>query len=284
MLPEDVPACEQISDDAFYELDLRTFPRHWPDPERRTPQHSAGWIARTRHFLEHDPGGCWVAADDADVVGFATSFVRERVWCLATYAVRPHVQGQGLGRRLLEAADRYGARCAAGMLSASVDARAIRRYWRAGFALHPQMLLQGAVDRSALPVVTGVREGRTEDVELMDAVVRDLRGGGHGPDHAALAGVGRPLVAETPTGRGFAYTDEKRLAVLAATDVATASTLLWACLAGAGEKYLAPHVTAANPWAVDVGLAAGLDLEQSGYLALRGMAPPSPYVHNGALL
>ena len=44
------------------------------------------------------------------------------------------------------------------------------------------------------------------------------------------------------------------------------------------------HVTAANQWAVDVGMAARLDLHQEGYLGLRGMKPPAPYVHNGALL
>ncbi len=284
MRDDDVPAAEQISDEAFFELDRRTLPRHWPEPERRTPAHSASWISRTRGFLEHDPGGCWVAEDGSGVVGFATSFVREQVWCLATYAVRPGLQGQGVGARLLEAADAYGAHCATGMLSASVDPRAIRRYWRAGFAFHPQMLLRGAVDRAALLVVDGVREGRPGDVPMMDALARGLRGGGHGPDHAALAEMARPLVTETATGHGFAYTDGARLAVLAATDDATAQALLWACLAGAGEDYLVPHLTAANQWAIDVGLTAGLTLGQTGYLGVRGMAPPAPYIHNGALL
>ncbi len=45
-----------------------------------------------------------------------------------------------------------------------------------------------------------------------------------------------------------------------------------------------PHATAANRWAVDIGLTAGLTLSQSGYLAVRGMLPPAPYVHNGARL
>ena len=85
-------------------------------------------------------------------------------------------------------------------------------------------------------------------------------------------------------GRGFAYTDGARLAVLAATDEDTARALLWACLADAGAEYLVPHVTAANQWAIDVALTAGLELAQSGYLGVRGMAPPAPYVHNGALL
>jgi hypothetical protein len=33
-----------------------------------------------------------------------------------------------------------------------------------------------------------------------------------------------------------------------------------------------------------VGLAARLELQQEGFLGLRGMTPPTPYVHNGALL
>lgn len=284
MRPGDVETAERISDQAFHELDLRTSPRDAPDPERRSAQGSATWVRRTLRLLQHDPGGCWVADDGGEVVGFTTSFVRERVWCLATYAVRPGLQGQGIGRGLLDAATAYGAHCEAGMLSASVDPRAIRRYWRAGFALHPQMVLRGPVGRARPAAVRGVREGRPGDAELMDAIARALRGGGHGPDHASLAEMGRPLVAETATGRGFAYTDESRLAVLAATDAGTAATLLRACLAGAGETYTVGHVTAANQWAVDVGLEAGLELGPSGYLAVRGMAPPAPYVHSGALL
>ncbi len=284
MLADDVPVAEQISDEAFFELDRRTVPRDWPEPQRRTPDHSATWRTRTLRFLDHDPGGCWVAEDESGVVGFATSFVREQVWCLATYAVQPGFQGAGVGRRLLEAAEGYGAHCTAGLLSASVDPRAVRRYWRAGFTLHPQMLLRGTVDRERLGEAGGVREGRPDDLAMMDAIARDLRGGGHGTDHQTLAEMARPLVAETATGRGFAYTDGARLAVLAASDEPTARALLWACLAEAGEDYLVPHVTAANQWAVDIGLAAGLELAQSGYLGVRGMAPPAPYVHNGALL
>ena len=38
------------------------------------------------------------------------------------------------------------------------------------------------------------------------------------------------------------------------------------------------HVTPANEWAVDVGLAARLSVTTRGYLALRGMKPPTPYL------
>jgi predicted N-acetyltransferase YhbS len=283
MTDADVAACEQISDEAFYELDQRTTLPGQPPPERRTPEHSADWISRTRSFVDLDPGGCWVAEDDTGVVGFATSFVRERVWCLATYAVRPGLQGAGIGRRVLDAALAHGADAPVGLLSASSDPRAVRRYWRAGFAFHPQMVLTGSVDRSQLPALDGVRDGRPDDRDLMDAIARELRGGGHGPDHAAF-GACRSLVAETATGHGFAYSTRTRLELLAATDEATARALLWACLAEAGDGYRVPHVTGANPWAVDVGLTAGLTLAQSGYLGVHGIAPPAPYVHNGALL
>lgn len=284
MRDDDLAAAEQLSDETFFDLDVRTALPGQPTPQRRTPEHSASWIARARRFVELDPGGCWVAEDDSGVIGFATSFVRERAWCLATYVVRPGLQGAGIGRRLLDAALAHGADVPIGLLSASSDPRAVRRYWRAGFALHPQMVLSGVVDRAQLPAVTGVREGRPDDVELMDELARGLRGGGHGPDHAALMATSRALVAETATGRGFAYTDGARLELLAATDEATARVLLWACLGEAGSEYRMPHVTSANQWAVDVGFSAGLALSQSGYLGVRGIAAPTPYVHNGALL
>ena len=86
------------------------------------------------------------------MVGFATSLVRELMWILASYAVRPGLQGQGLGRGLLEAALHHGRGCLRGMLNASEDPQALRRYALAGFRLHPQMLLHGTVDRAVLPV------------------------------------------------------------------------------------------------------------------------------------
>jgi hypothetical protein len=35
---------------------------------------------------------------------------------------------------------------------------------------------------------------------------------------------------------------------------------------------------------VDVGLAAGLELSTGGYLCLRGMRPPSPYIPSPGFL
>jgi GNAT superfamily N-acetyltransferase len=285
MRPEDVPAAEQLSDEGFYELDLRMNRRSWPEPKRRVDAHRVIWISRTRHFLETDPGGCWVAEDGSGIVGMATSYNRERMWCLATYAVRPGMQGRGIGKPLLAAALQHGRGSLRGMLSASSDPKAARVYHQAGFELHPQMFLTGTVDRSAIPVVEKVREGTEGDVELMDSIDRRTRGAAHGPDHALMLSSWRLLVADASTGSGYAYLDHQgSVALLAATNRRTAGRLLWAALADGPAETAIGHVTAANQWVLDIGFAARLELHQDGYLGLRGMKPPAPYVHNGALL
>lgn len=282
MQPDDVRLAERLSAEAFYQADLQTSPPSWPAPEPRPPARATTWVARTGRFLETDPGGCWSAVDESGLAGFATSFVRESLWGLATFAVRPGLQGQGIGKRLLDAALGSGTGCDRGMLSASSDPKALRRYRLAGFDLHPQMLLHGRLDRSAIPVVDGLRDGRPEDVELFDTLDRELRGAGHGPDHEALAEMGEPVVDDL--GRGYAYAGARGPALIAALDEETAVRLLWECLARGGDEPVVGHVTAANQWALDVGLAARLSIASKGYLGLRGMSPPAPYVHNGALL
>ena len=285
MLPADVPAAERLSDESFLDLDRRTYPRDWPEPEARTPAHAESWLRRTLHFLETDPGGCWVAEDDSGMVGMSTSFVRDKTWCLATYAVRPGLQSRGIGKQLLAASMHHGRGCLRGMLSGSADPKAARRYRLAGFSLHPQMFLMGTVDRSAIPVIEKVREGAAADTELMDSIDRRVREAAHGPDHLFMQSIWRFIVSDTSTGSGYAYLDEKgRVALLAATNRRTASRLLWAAIADGGAEQRITHITTANEWALDIGIAARLDLHTSGYLALRGMKPPSPYVHNGALL
>lgn len=270
---DDAEAAAQVADAA-----IATLPGHEALPANAL-------LPKVRHLHGTDPGGCWVAEDDHGLAGFATSFTRELMWCLATYAVRPATQGRGIGRQLLEAALHHGRGCLRGMLASSADPKAARRYRLAGFALHPQLFLTGTVDRSALPVVEKVREGSLADVELMDSLDRRTRGAAHGPDHELMAASCRLLVSDTTTGSGYAYVDERgELALLAASNRRTAARLLWAVLADGPAETSVSHVTAANHWAVDVGLAARLELHQEGYLGLRGMKPPAPYVHHGALL
>jgi GNAT superfamily N-acetyltransferase len=282
MTADDVPAAERVTAVGFHELDTRMFRRSWPDPELRPPDRGTNWIRRTQHLVGTDPGGCWVAERDGELLGVVVSFMREKMWLLASYAVVPGAQGLGLGKALLAPALEHGRGALRGMLNASSDPKAVRRYHDAGFRLYPQMFLRGTPDRSTIPVVEKVREGDASDVDLMDSVDRRTRGAAHGPDHEILLEQYRLVVSDTSTGQGYAYLDGG-VALLAATDRRTASRLLWEAIASA-DDLLIGHVTAENDWAVEVGLAARLELDQGGYLALRHMRPPKPYLAHGALM
>jgi len=287
MTAADVAAAERLSSAAYYELDLRTHQRSWPDPSPRPPERAERWHLRTEHLLRTDPGGCWVAEQGGELVGFATSLTRELMWILGSYAVRPGLQGHGIGRALLDAALHHGRGCLRGMLNASSDPKALRRYALAGFTLHPQLLLWGPVDRSLLPVIEYVREGTDGDRDLMDSLDRRTRGAAHGPDHDVLATELRLVVTDRPTGSGYAYVNQGGApVVLAASSRRAATALMWEALAASDPQQPVEvgHVSPANGWAVDVAIAARLDVHTRGFLALRGMKEPTPYLPHPTLL
>jgi GNAT superfamily N-acetyltransferase len=283
---EDLPSAERASAALFFEADRRSRRVCEPEIEPRSEAASKQWIERMRYYLQVDPAGCRVAVgEDGDVVGFAMSQNRGDVWYLATYGVLTRYQGQGIGRRLMDAALAHaGGR--PGLFSSTVHPAATRRYRLAGFTLHPQLRMVGTVDRSTLPAVSGLREGRADDFEWMDRLDERLRGAGHGPDHAYMLERLRLVVSDDPGRPGYVYIDEEqgRGVLLAAAEPRTAQDLLWEALAASSGDTLVNCITTANHWAVDVGLAARLDIGQEGYLALRGMAEPTPYLASGHFL
>jgi GNAT superfamily N-acetyltransferase len=287
MTAADVADVERLTDEAYVDLDVRTRRTGWPAPARRSVERSDLWRARAAHLVATDPRGCWVAEDGSGLLGVAMSMRRDLTWLLASYAVRPGLQGRGVGRRVLDPALQHGSACLRGMVAASDDPRAVRHYRLAGFTLHPTMLLRGRVPRAVLPVVERVREGSLGDLDLMNSVDRQVRDAAHGPDHTVLASTHRLLVVDRPTGSGYAYVPPEGGAhLLAATSRRAAGDLLWESLAASSpqvEVTLA-HVSAANQWALDVGMACRLELWTHGYLGLRGMKPPAPYLHSGYFL
>jgi GNAT superfamily N-acetyltransferase len=287
MRPEDVPEAEVLSAAAYAGSERFEPPSGGVVRPSAAPLRPARWTARTLHLLATDPAGCWVAEDDGVMAGFAVSFRRDLLWLLASYAVAPDRQGRGVGRPLLEAAMSHSRGCLRGMFTSSADPRAFRRYRLAGFSLHPELRLSGVVDRSLLPVVEHVREGTASDFDLMDSLDRQRREAAHGVDHPLLAATFRLVVVDHSTGSGYAYVDELGQPVLlAASNRRTATRLLWEALASSspGTPVAVAHVTPANEWAVDVGLAARLSAGSHGYLALRGMRTPMPYLPHGSLL
>lgn len=287
MSPEDAVEVERLSNEAFHELDLRTQRPGEPAPQRRSPEASRRWAAWARRIATTDPGGCFVAESDGLLVGAAASLRRDATWILSSFFVRPGHQGQGVGRQLLEAALTHSRGCLRGLLAASDDPAALRRYRLAGFTLHPTMVLRGRVDRGVLPVIDRLREGSIGDVDLMDSVDRRVRGAAHGPDHAVMAAEFRIVVADRSTGQGYVYLRaDGSPYLLAATNRRTATDLLWESLAATSPDAVVevPHVTAANEWALDVGLSARLALSTQGFLGVRHSKPPVPYLHSGRFL
>jgi GNAT superfamily N-acetyltransferase len=281
---EDLEAAERASAATFLEADRRSRRVDEPEVQPRSASASQQWIDRMRFLLGVDPGGCWVAADEDEVIGFAIAQNRERFWYLATYGVVPDHQGGGVGKRLLDAVLAH-ADGRPGMFSSTVHPAATRRYRLAGFSLHPQMRMVGTVDRSTLPAVTGLREGRADDLDWMDRLDRDVRGAGHGPDHGYMLDTLRLVVSREKRKPGYVYIDDEgRPVLLAAADPETARKLLWEALASSQEATLVNCITTANEWAVDVGLAARLDIGQEGYLAIRGTDLPAPYLPSGHFL
>ncbi|MFI6684926.1 GNAT family N-acetyltransferase [Streptomyces sp. NPDC050485] len=280
----DLHRAERASQVTFLDADRRSRRVSEPEPEPRSAGASKQWIDRMRYFLGVDPAGCWVAADGDRVIGFAISQNRGPLWYLATYGVLPDRQGTGIGKRLMDAVLAH-AEGRPGLFSSSVHPGATRRYRLAGFSLHPQMRMVGTVDRATLPAVTGLREGGADDVDWMDRLDQDLRGAGHGPDHGYLLDTLRLVVCRDNGKSGYVYVDDQgRGVLLAAAHPETAQKLLWEALASARGDTLVNCITSANEWAVDVGLAARLDIGQEGYLAVRGMKVPAPYLASGHFL
>ncbi|MDQ3616097.1 MAG: GNAT family N-acetyltransferase [Actinomycetota bacterium] len=287
MRVDDVPSVERLTAEAFYDLDVRTHRAGWPEPAHRTQQRSARWQHELLHILEHDGNGCWIAENDSGAIGAAASTRRDLTWILATFVVRRGYQGRGVGRQLLDASSSHGNGCLRAMLVASEDPLAVRRYRLAGFTMHPTMLLRGKVARFHLPVVERVREGSRGDIDLLNSVDRQIRGSAHGVDHELLTTMYRLVVVDRSTGSGYAYVEATGGAhVLVATNRRTASDLLWEALAASSpeEPCTVGRLTPAQEWAIDVGLSARMELHSRGYLALRDMKPPMPYIPSGHFL
>ncbi|WP_367125701.1 GNAT family N-acetyltransferase [Streptomyces phytohabitans] len=242
-----------------------------------------------RHLVRTDPlGGGWLAQTaDGRPVGVAQSAKREGTWTLALLAVVPEARGGGVGTALLGRAAEYGRGCLRGVLCCPQQPAAVRVCRRAGLALHPAMRLRGGVDKARLAAPDGaVVRGGAAQRDLLDSVDRGLRGGAHRADHDLLLRHHTLLVTDDLAGSGYCYLGaDGTVELLAATSRRLATRLLTAALLAVpdGTPAHVPYLTADQQWALDVGLAAGLDAVAAGFVGLRGMRPPAPYVPSRVL-
>ncbi len=275
----DVVPAERVWQEAFAEMRNRG---HLP--VRPHDDEQAGRTRRRlRYFLESDPDGSWVATVRDEVVGLAQAIRRGRLWVLSLYGVAVRAQGRGVGRQLLERALEYAVPGGPGLILSSSDPRAMRRYVAAGFALHPVVAALGQVRRERLSAPTEVRDGSTADIPLAEEVDEHVRGAGRGSDIAHLLDDGgQMLVVE---GRGYAVVRGSQPVLLAAVDEAAARTLLVATLAGGpvDQEVEVGWLSGGQQWAIEVVVAAGLELRPSGAVMTRGLSgPPRPCIPNGS--
>jgi GNAT superfamily N-acetyltransferase len=287
MTDADVAPASEAQIAAFTDLELRQ--GGVPSPPTGTALESV--YERHRHFLTHDPAGSWVAVDDGQVIGCALALRRDSLWGLSLLVVDPRSQSSGAGRRLLEATFGYSAGCERSVILSSTDPRAMRAYATSGFDLHAQVEGKGEPDRAALPALDGrVRFQTTVEPAWADTIDRAVRGAARGDDHLRLAGGQAVFVVDDVDGKGYAYLrfrEQAEVAALAATDDATATALLWRCLAHAaelGQPALVSDLNAGQQWAIRVAYAARLKVTPAGPVFWRGGEPPASYLPSGAYL
>jgi hypothetical protein len=135
--------------------------------------------------------------------------------------------------------------------------------------------------------VSRVRDGGHGDGAFADEIDRAVRGAGRGPDHAWIANVAPMYVVDDGDGRGYAYLRNGEIYLLAATDDATATDLLWRCFRHVADEDIATsieHITGEQQWAITASLQARLSIKPGGPVFWRGMTPPRSYIPSGAFL
>jgi len=277
MRADDVAAAHELTFAAFADLDRRL---QVPESPRSDPE--AAYV-RLRRILATDPRGCWVAEDGAGLAGVGLALLRESVWGLSLLVVRPDLQSAGIGSALLSRTLEHGADARGWIILASPDSRALRAYVRAGFALHPAVMATG-VPRAAVGCAD-VRLFEPGDHELAAEVDRAVRGAPHGEDLDALAAGGCELL--TLPGRGYAAHRAGAVKTVAAFDDEAAGALLRTALARGrgGAQAQVEWMTGDQQWAIDVAVAARLELRLAGAVCLRGdVGSFRPYLPGGAYL
>ena len=247
----------------------------------------ATWDARMRMMLRTDPAGAFVAVNAGGaVIGVAAALARGHLWVLSLLAVRPATQSKGAGRALMRAALDYRPELTDRLIMSTTDPRAMRLYSRAGFTLHPALLASGQVRGGAVPTPDPrITEVALDEIAELARISVALRGGSHSEELKMMAGVGARIFRLAD--RGFVVVSaHHEVWLLAALDMETAAALLWSGLARAGQSgpVRVRYVSGANQWAVDILVAAGLDVVADGAVAVAGNPGPlCPYIPSGPL-
>ena len=280
MTADDAEAVDVVVTEADRAADEKAGREVQPHSPDRTERFQAGM----RRFVEVDPDGAWVAEDEQGVVGMAEAIRRGDFWGLSMLFVHPRAQSQGVGRQLLDKALAYAQGATVRMIMASDDPRALRRYSRAGLAIHPGVEASGKVDPSKVPADLPGREGTADDLDLVAAADASW-GRDRSLDVASILELGGGYLEVVDLGearRGYGLQRDGRVVMVGATDTDTAALVLWRLLSKAEEKAEMWCLTAAQDWAVKVALEAGLAIKPGGSMFCSGLERlPGPWIPSG---
>jgi predicted N-acetyltransferase YhbS len=274
MTAADVPAAIALTWDAF-------------GIPPKIPGLLATWEARMLMMLRTDPAGAFVTLDDSgEVIGVVAALARGELWVLSLLAVTPGSQSRGAGRALMRAALDYRPDLTDRLIMSTNDPRAMRLYWQAGFSLYPTLLASGQVSAESLPEPDpAMTEVAINEVAELAPISVALRGGSHSEELKMMASTGARIFRLAD--RGFVVVSaHHEVWLLAAYDTEAAQALLWWGLACAGQdgSVRVRYVSGANQWAVDILVAAGLDVVADGAVAVAGNPGPlRPYIPSGPL-
>ena len=258
-------------------------------PSCRPPTAARDWIARTRHFLDTDPGG--LLGRRGRPAACSASPRRSTARSSGAWRRTPSARAcraAGIGKPLLAAALHHGrglaARDALGVVGPE-----------GGAPLPAGRLLAAPADvpdrhRRPRPRSRWSRRSaraRAGDIDLMDSIDRRTRGAAHGPDHELML---RLLAAA-----GLRHDDRVGLRLPrrgGRRRAARGDQPAYGDPAAVGRRSPTPRreaTVAPRHGGQRVGArrrdrGPARRPHQRGTSALRGMAPPAPYLHNGALL
>ncbi len=284
MTDADVPAAVAAFDSSL----LAMLARHGLPVTGNSIQDERRRQDRTRHFLETDPDGSWVAEDAGTVVGMSQSFVREGYWMLSQLGTVPGRQGLGVGRELLSLALSHGDQDSPGTIQCSRDPKAMALYTGFGFVLHPVVAAWGAMRPGAVQRPPEVRRYEPDEVgerelDVVAAIDRTVRRSARTVDIVAmLAQPGTRLLLHAD--QAYAVAKDERIVTLGARQEESATLVLRTMLAEAppGETIEINWLTSAQQWAICEVVRAGIELQPYGRVMVRGMdEPPSPYIPSG---
>jgi hypothetical protein len=155
-------------------------------------------------------------------------------------------------------------------------------YTSAGFSLHPAVIGYGHVSPGTVNRDPRVRHAGAQQVEVVDAVDRHVRGSARSVDLVAMLKEPgcRLLLLED---RGYAVAKDDRIVTLGARDEEAATALLETALAEMGERKVEVNwLTAKQQWAIRTLVASGVELSPYGPMMVRGLSdPPFPYIPSG---